>query len=882
MPGSPDNDELIGTTAAAAELLLRTILILDLVDSTALVERLGDQRAAELFRRHDRLARDLMRRFRGREIDKTDGFLLLFERSVQAVEFALEYQRRLAELALLEGLPMAARIGIHVGEVVLWENSAEEVARGAKLMDVEGLAKPVAARLMSIALPGQILLSGMAYGLALRAGPELRAAGRTLAWKCHGRYRFKGVSGATPVFEVSEAQAAQFRLPPNTHLGQRILPWWQRPIVIIGESLTLLAVLLGLAHQGFKSEPGIPFAAHDWVVVGDFVNSTGQQALDDSLDVAFRQGLTESQHVNVIGSLQIRDAQTRMQLDPDSAAVDRAVGAELAQREAARALLLPSIADARGGFRIAVEVVDPQTQATVHVFSEFAKTSEDLLPAMDRLLKNVRENLGESLPAIKDSSLPLNRATTANLEALQVFSVGVKQDHRLRYDEARHLYERAVELDPEFALAYAGIASTYLPLGRFDEGLPAARKAASLRDRLSPREATRVQALLAFAEDPRAGVERWRNYASQYPYAGAGDFHAAIGLWQDFNQCPEALPLSEVAFNSRDPERFMSGHSKGYCQLWMGQANAAERSFNAAIQVNPLPFTLGLGDVYTYLERFDSADMALKVNPVDIPAQVRLEADARRVTWYAYQGRLTEGGRAAAALATAAAEGGVLATASRARLYAMALRLHSGEEIRDFAGLAEPELAVLESAQVSPYPVALHLALMALMAERRGEEALAREWLGRIRARMPARPNPSLNALLTILDARLAADPLQGLQLLAPGSDTHEYFQLRVAAADLAREAGRPELELEQLRWIDAQRGRAFAEFNGYFAAQVLNVLDVNRALLRQIQVTTDPEQHLTLVSRLNHRWKLADPELLAGIQRPAQPSSGRPGRPAL
>ena len=77
---------------------LRAELICDLADSTALVERLGDAPAAELMRRHDRVARDLLHRHAGREIDKTDGFLVLFERPVQAVAFALDYQRALRTL----------------------------------------------------------------------------------------------------------------------------------------------------------------------------------------------------------------------------------------------------------------------------------------------------------------------------------------------------------------------------------------------------------------------------------------------------------------------------------------------------------------------------------------------------------------------------------------------------------------------------------------------------------------------------------------------------------------------------------------------------------------------------------------------------------------
>jgi class 3 adenylate cyclase len=149
---------------------VRTLLVCDLANSTALVERLGDGAAADLFRKHDRVARDLLQKHGGREIDKTDGFLALFERPVEAVAFALAYQRALRALGDEHREALRARVGIHVGEVVLWENSASDVSGGAKPVDVEGLAKPVAARLMALALPGQVLLSGIAFSLAQRGG----------------------------------------------------------------------------------------------------------------------------------------------------------------------------------------------------------------------------------------------------------------------------------------------------------------------------------------------------------------------------------------------------------------------------------------------------------------------------------------------------------------------------------------------------------------------------------------------------------------------------------------------------------------------------------------------------------------------------------------
>lgn len=845
-----------------SEPTLRTVLILDLADSTALVDRLGDQRAAELIRRHDRLTRDLMRRHRGREIDKTDGFLLLFERPVQAVAFALEYQRRLRELADLEGTPMAARIGIHVGELVLWENSPEEIARGAKPMEVEGLAKPVAARLMAVALPGQVLLSGMAYGLAQRAESELRALGRVPLWKHHGNYRFKGVSDPTPVFEVGESGVAPFRPPPAGAKAHRIVPWWQRPAAIISEVFAVLAVIAAIGYATLKPEPGIAFAARDWVVVGELINRTGQQVLDDSLDLAFRQGLSQSRYVNVLSTLQVRDALARMKRDPVATQVDRSIGAELAQREQARALLLPSVADTGGSYRLSVEVVDPATQATVWVASENARRPEDLLPAMDKVIEGLREKLGESIKSVETDSVPLAQATTSNLEALRTFSIARKQYEQLKYDDARRLYERAIELDPEFAMAYAGVASTLLPIGRLDEGLASVRKAAALKTRLPPREAMYVDALLAASSDPRKGAEKWSDLASLYPDSGAGQNNAGLIYWQDLNDCAAALPLLKAATEGRDPLRFVSWHFKGYCELWSGEPVAAADSFRAALAMRPLPMTFGLADTLTYQERFSEVPAVIAQLPEGLPASFALEAKAREVTWLAYQGRLAQARTHAQDLASAARAASLEATESRAQLYTAAIDLNLGQAI-DAGAYASAQLRSLSSDH-SPHAASVHLALMALMVERQGQTIAAREWIGQIRANPSQRGNPSLDALLLALDARMSPSAAAGLALIPATPAPSERFQVRWASAELAERSGNPERALADLEWLAANRSRAFAEYDDYFAAQVLNVLDVNQALLRQIKLEPDPQKAARLRQALKSRWADADPSLKA------------------
>lgn len=195
---------------------MRALVLTDLVDSTGLVEALGDLPAADLFAQVDRVTRDLVQQLGGLEIDRTDGFLLAFESPIDAVRFTLAIHAALEALSRTTGHTLLVRAGVHTGEVVLRANPAEDVARGAKPLEVEGLAKPFAARIMSCALGGQTLLSQTAFELASRSAvgaPDFA----DVTWASHGDWLLKGVSDPVPLHEVTRGTP---RRPAKTDKAQ--------------------------------------------------------------------------------------------------------------------------------------------------------------------------------------------------------------------------------------------------------------------------------------------------------------------------------------------------------------------------------------------------------------------------------------------------------------------------------------------------------------------------------------------------------------------------------------------------------------------------------------------------------------------------------------
>jgi len=188
------------------------LLFTDVVDSTLTTQRLGDEPALQLWTEHDRRARDLLRHHHGREIDRADGFLLLFDSVVDAACHALDYH------AALAGLGLAARAGLHVGPVTLRQASAADVAFGAKPVEVEGLAKPLAARVMAMARGGQTLLSA-----AAREALEGAGLGTGVQVRSHGYYRLKGIEEPVEVFELGTVSYCSFTPPADADKSYRVV-----------------------------------------------------------------------------------------------------------------------------------------------------------------------------------------------------------------------------------------------------------------------------------------------------------------------------------------------------------------------------------------------------------------------------------------------------------------------------------------------------------------------------------------------------------------------------------------------------------------------------------------------------------------------------------
>lgn len=831
--------------AAAVTPVLRTVLLCDIVESTALVERLGDVRAVALLQRHDRLLREAMSFCHGQLIDKADGVLALFERPIQALDFALRYQRGLRELGESEKLELQARIGIHVGDVMTWANEPKDVLAGAKAFEVEGLAKPVAARLMNLALPGQILMSGMAQNLCQRAVGELGEASANLRWLMHGRYSFKGVPAPMLVHEAGVPGLSPLRAPASGAKAWRELPLWRRPPVLAIEVLLVGVLGVALFWSTLRSPPAIAFAERDWVVVAQLQNRTDEKLFDDSLDTALRIGLEQSRHVNLVSQLQIDRALERMQRQGQP--VDRQLATELALREGAKAVILPTIAEVGGVVRVSLEVIDPNSGVTVYSESADGRSADDVLPAMDIAMNKVRSQLGEAMGSVQSSSKPLEEVTTGNLQALRAYSLALRAGRESRLGDAETLAQEAIRLDPGFAMAYLRLAF----IRYIDNDPVAAReyldKALAHSDKLTQRELLFLEGAEATLSDPGKALQKFKLLSELYPDEYRAFYNFAYFAHYDALRTDEALAMIGSAMVPQYVQQGSANYLSGVLNLTRNHYEKSVEYFVRAESLGERGFKREHAEAFAAVRRYDDARRIQQAQSATGIAGSDLEMRLIEVSLPLDQGQYEQALAAARRLqAEAAGPSFSDLTRSIQEGITLSLRSYAPDETfaADLAAYAKAHAGRLADANaLQRRHLVFQIAAAGWMAAHTGDAATARTMRKAVEGDPSLAAYPANAAMLRALDAELALldkDPARAVALLQPSvdSDSGSYFERAVLMrAQLA--AGNREAAEALSQWLATNRGRAFAESNSLGLWQAANVIESNLALRAQARLVT-------------------------------------------
>ena len=252
---------------------------------------------------------------------------------------------------------------------------------------------------------------------------------------------------------------------------------------------TVAALLAGLAVVLRFYFPGPTYALGetDTVFLADFSNKTGDVAFDDTLRQALSISLGQSPFLNILPDHKVSETLKLMGRPPDEK-VTGETALEVCQRTGSKAELAGSITSLGGQYVIGLQAINCQTGEVFAQGQVEAARKEDVLKALGDASTQFRQRLGESLSTIQKFDAPLEQATTSSLEALKAYSTAVNIRKQKGAADSIPLLNHAIELDPNFALAYGTLSQSYQLLGEDGLGREYAQKAYSLRSRVTERE----------------------------------------------------------------------------------------------------------------------------------------------------------------------------------------------------------------------------------------------------------------------------------------------------------------------------------------------------------------------------------------------------------
>ncbi len=249
-----------------------------------------------------------------------------------------------------------------------------------------------------------------------------------------------------------------------------------------------VAAVVALVVAGsFYFRPAQALTESDYILLADFVNTTGEPVFDGALKQALAVQLEQSPFLNIVPQQRVRETLRLMARSPDER-VTSPVAREICQRQGVRAMLTGSIAGLGSNYVITLNAEDSRTGDSLAREQVEAAGKETVLRALGKAASRLRRKLGESLSSIQRFDAPIEQATTSSLEALKAFSLGMAQRAKGNETESVTFFKRAIELDPNFAMAYGTLGTVYSNLGEPERAIEYYRKAFERRERASERE----------------------------------------------------------------------------------------------------------------------------------------------------------------------------------------------------------------------------------------------------------------------------------------------------------------------------------------------------------------------------------------------------------
>ena len=351
--------------------------------------------------------------------------------------------------------------------------------------------------------------------------------------------------------------------------------------VLVPVALVAIALLLagGLFYRSHKTQA---LSEKDSILLSDFTNTTGDSVFDSTLKKALAVSLGQSPYLNVVQDSKVQQT-LRLMGKPPETRLTSDIGREICQRAHVKAMLTGAIAPLGSEYVITLEAINAATGDSLAQVQEQAASKEQVLNALGLGADKLRGKLGESLASVQKFDKPLQEVTTSSLEALKAFTQADELREKGDALPPVALYQRASELDPNFAMAYARMGNQYLTVGQAELARQNFQKAFELRERASEREKFYI------TEKYYDGTGQWEQaiqamelYAQTYPSDWSPHVNLSVAhqILGDFDKgLTEALEAIRL-----EPDSWYGYVNAAYCYAALGRFDEAKAVINPGLQ----------------------------------------------------------------------------------------------------------------------------------------------------------------------------------------------------------------------------------------------------------------------------------------------------------
>jgi serine/threonine protein kinase/tetratricopeptide (TPR) repeat protein len=317
--------------------------------------------------------------------------------------------------------------------------------------------------------------------------------------------------------------------PATKSTGQR----W-----IVSAIVAVVAVVLGVGAWLYFARKAQALTEKDTIVLSDFTNTTGDAIFDDTLKTALNVSLRQSPFLNVLSDSEVTKI-LQLMTRPADTKLTPGIAREVCQRAGSKAYLTGTIAGLGSEYVLGLKAVNCRSGDTLAEEQVTAASKENVLDTLGQAASKLRGELGESLTTVQKLDVPLSEATTSSLEALQAYSLSQKVQNEKGYAAALPYDQRAIQLDPNFALGYVAMGTDYHNLSEVGRASEYFTKAFQLREHASEREKLAIAATYyrnVTGELDKA-AQTWQEYIESYPrrtiaYINLGLVYGAQGQYE--------------------------------------------------------------------------------------------------------------------------------------------------------------------------------------------------------------------------------------------------------------------------------------------------------------------------------------------------------------